>query len=310
MHIGEIEQVSNIGATPCIDRLIRVAHDEQVAMVFNKLFHERDLQRVDILKLVDHDVFKTLLPLQRNIGEMVENMQRDNDEIVVIEPEAFLLLIQIPIENDVVHLARIKVFLLELRQRKRDKIDVIIGALNRFQNLDHIARLAEGFLAQGDFALIVNHLQHRIDIGIVEHQKALRVPHGMRIFLQHRNAEAMERANVARIVIARHATNTLAHFIGRLIAERDAQNIARQNAQVVDQVREPMRERARFARASTRNHANEALSRGNSFELRSVQLRLLRRRKPCSFLYIREICLLVFHAEQYSKSEQVFLYKS
>ena len=71
-----------------------------------------------------------------------------------------------------------------------------------------------------------------------------------------------------------------------------------------------MRERARFARTRTRDHANEALSRGNGFELRSVQLRLLRRRKPRSFLYVREICLLVFHAEQYSKSEQVFLYKS
>lgn len=310
MCIGEIEQVPNISATPCINRLIRVAHDEQIAVVFNKLFHERDLQRVDILKLVDHDVLKTLLPLQRDIGEMVENMQRDNDEVVVIESKAFFLLIQITVENDVVHLARIKVFLLELRQRKRDKVEIIIGALYRFQNLDHIARLAEGFLAQGDFALIVNHLQHRIDIGIVEHQKALRIPHGMRIFLQHRNAEAMERANVARIVIARHTTNALPHFVGRLIAKRDAQNIARQNAQVVDQVREPMRERARFARASTRNHANEALSRGNGFELRSVQLKLLRRRKPRSFLYAREICLLVFHAEQYSKSEQVFLYKS
>ena len=120
----------------------------------------------------------------------------------------------------------------------------------------------------------------------------------------------MERANVARIVIARHATNALAHFVGRFVAERDAQNIARQNAQVVDQVREPVRERARFARTRTRDHANEALSRGNGFELRSVQLRLLRRRKPRSFLYVREICLLVFHAEQYSKSEQVFLYKS
>ena len=67
-----------------------------------------------------------------------------------------------------------------------------------------------------------------------------------------------------------------------------------------------MRERARFARTRTRDHANEALSRGNGFELRSVQLRLLRRRKPCGFLYVREICLLVFHAKQYSKSEQVF----
>lgn len=95
MCIGEIEQVSNIGTAPRINRLIRIANDEQIAVVFNEFFHERDLQRVDILKLVDHDVFKTLLPLQRNIGEMVENMQRDNDEVVVIESKAFLLLIQI-----------------------------------------------------------------------------------------------------------------------------------------------------------------------------------------------------------------------
>ena len=28
VRIGEIEQVPNVGATPCINRLIRVAHDE------------------------------------------------------------------------------------------------------------------------------------------------------------------------------------------------------------------------------------------------------------------------------------------
>ena len=310
MRIGEIEQIANVGATPRINRLIGIAHDEQITVVFNELFHECDLQGVDILEFVDHDILETPLPLQSNVGEMVENMKCNDDEVVVIEPKAFLLLIQITVENDVVHRTRIKIFLLEFRQWKRDKVDVIVGALHRFQHLDHVARFAEGFLAQGDFAFLINHLQHCINIGIVEHQKALRVPHGMRIFLQYRNAEAVERANIARVIIARHAANALAHFVCRLVAERDAQNIARQNAQVVDQVRKPMRERARFARARTGNHANEALGRGNGFELRSVQLRLFRRRKPCSLLYTREICLLVFHAKQYSKSEQVFLYKS
>ena len=93
MRIGEIEQIANVGAAPCINRLIGIAHDEQIAVVFNELFHERDLQRIDILEFIDHDVFKTLLPLQGDVGEMVENMKRNDDEVVVIEAKAFLLLI-------------------------------------------------------------------------------------------------------------------------------------------------------------------------------------------------------------------------
>ena len=51
----------------------------------------------------------------------------------------------------------------------------------------------------------------------------------MNVFLQHRNAETVECADVARIVVARQRADARAHFRGRLVREGDAENVRGEN---------------------------------------------------------------------------------
>ena len=97
----EIQQILDVRAAPGVDRLVRVAHDEEVAVIAAQHLHQLILQRVDILKLVDHDVFEPLLPLEPDVLVLLENIERELDEVVVVEAEALFLLIEIAVEDDV-----------------------------------------------------------------------------------------------------------------------------------------------------------------------------------------------------------------
>ena len=98
----EVEQVLDVGAAPRVDGLVGVSDDEQVAVVALEHLHELMLKPVDVLELVDHDVFEALLPLEAQVLAATEDLEREDDQVVVIEAEAFLLLIQIAVEQDVV----------------------------------------------------------------------------------------------------------------------------------------------------------------------------------------------------------------
>ncbi len=59
---------------------------------------------------------------------------------------------------------------------------------------------------------------------------------------------------------------------GGFVGERGAQDVARHDSQVVDQVGEPFRERAGFPRARSRDNAHEPLGRRDRLHLRGVEL--------------------------------------
>ena len=65
-------------------------------------FHQLVLQAVDVLEFVDHDVLQALLPLGADRGILLEDVKREFDQVVVVEPEALFLLIQVSVKNDVV----------------------------------------------------------------------------------------------------------------------------------------------------------------------------------------------------------------
>ena len=54
----------------------------------------------------------------------------------------------------------------------------------------------------------------RVDVGIIQHQKALRVLHGVAVLLQNGDTEAVERVDIARVVVAGQGVDTLAHLVG------------------------------------------------------------------------------------------------
>ena len=267
----EIEQVLHVCPTPRVDGLVGVSHDEEIAVVGAQHLHELVLKTVDVLELVDHDVLEALLPFELHALVQGENVQRELDEVVVVKREALLLLVQIPVEDDVLDCFCLHVLLVEQLGGKPDHILVIGGPLEDLHDLDHVARLGKRHVAQRQAALVVDGLQHRVDVGVIEHEKALGVRHDVGVLVQHRDAKAVKRVDEAGVVITRELVYALAHLASRLIGKGHAQDVARQDAQLFDQVGEAMRERPRLARAGAGDDAHVPFRRGHGLELGVVE---------------------------------------
>ena len=192
------------------------------------------MEQVDILKFVDHDVFQPPLPFQPDVVVLLENIQGKLDEVVVIEAEAFLFLIQIAVEDDVRSRRGFVVLLFQPLQRHRNHVGVIFRFLDELAHFYHIPGGGKGHIAQRQPPFFVNHLEHGVDIGIIEDEKILGILDGVAVFLQDRYAEAVERIDVARVVVACQVVNAPTHFRRRLIRKGDAEDVARQDAQLVD----------------------------------------------------------------------------
>ena len=210
----EIQQILDVRAAPGVDRLVRVAHDEEVAVIAAQHLHQLVLQRVDILKFVDHDVFEPLLPLEPDVLVLLENIERELDEVVVVEAEALFLLIEIAVEDDVPRRVGALVLFAQRVERHRDHVLVILRLLKELSDLDHVPCGGIGHVAQCEAALFVDDAEHRVDVGIIQHQKALRVLHGVAVLLQNGDTEAVERVDIARVVVAGQGVDTLAHLVG------------------------------------------------------------------------------------------------
>ena len=210
----EIQQILDVRAAPGVDRLVRVAHDEEVAVIAAQHLHQLVLQRVDILKLVDHDVFEPLLPLEPDVLVLLENIERELDEVVVVEAEALFLLIEIAVEDDVPRRVGALVLFAQRVERHRDHVLVILRLLKELSDLDHVPCGGIGHVAQCEAALFVDDAEHRVDVRIIQHQKALRVLHGVAVLLQNGDTEAVERVDIARVVVAGQGVDTLAHLVG------------------------------------------------------------------------------------------------
>ena len=64
-------------------------------------FHQLILEGVDVLEFIDHDVFQPLLPFLADVFPFFENMQRELDQVVVIQTEAFLFLVEVTEKDDI-----------------------------------------------------------------------------------------------------------------------------------------------------------------------------------------------------------------
>ena len=233
--------------------------------------HEAVLRLVDVLELVDHDVLEALLPLLADVLVLGEDVQRELDEVVVVEAEALLLFIEIAVEENVLLRLRPVVLLLERGERQSNELLVVVGLLHELAHLEHVARLAVRHIAQGQAALLIDLGEHVVDVGVVEHEETLRVADGMAVLLQDGDAEAVERVDVARVVVARQGVNAAAHLCRRLVGKRHAEDVARQDAELLDEVGKAMRERPRLPGTRARQHTHKALCRRHRLALRIVE---------------------------------------
>ncbi len=268
----EVKQEAHVGAAPGVDGLVGVADDEEVVVQALEDLHELVLGRVDVLELVDHDVLEAALPLEADVLARREHVQREEDEVVVVEAEALLLLVEVAVEEDVLDRGRLVVLGLELLEREVDEELVVVALAHALAHLEHVARTGVGHVAQRDAALLVDDGEHLVDVGVVEHEEALGVAEGAGVLLKDADAEAVEGVDVGSVVVAGEVVDALAHLVGGLVGEGHAEDVAGHDAELVDEVGEAAAERAGLAGARARDHAHVALGGGDRLALGVVEV--------------------------------------
>ena len=275
-HLGEVfievQQVFHIGAPPGVDGLVRVAHDEQVLMIAAKHLHQLILQRVDVLKLVYHDVLQALLPLEFDALVLLKDVEGELDEVVVVQAEALLLLVEVAVKDDVLRLYGVQVLLPQGVQRHGEHVQVVVRVFEQLAYLNHVPGVPVGHLPQGQAALLIDDLEHGVNVGVVQHQEALGVLHGVAVLLEDGHAEAVEGVDVAGVVVPGEGVNPLAHLVGGLVGEGDAQDVPRQDAQLVHQEGKSVGQRPGLPRAGPGDDPDEALSGSDSLPLGRIQV--------------------------------------
>ena len=209
-------------------------------------FHQLILNPVDILKLVNHNIFKALLPFLADLVISLENVQNKFQQVVIVQPEALFFLIQVTVKNYVVSLCRSKVFLVNLIQTHADKIFVVVGLFEKFFDFNHVARVRKSHLPQSKTTLLVNYLKHCINIRIIQNEKTFRVRDSMRIFLKNAYTKTVESGNVTCVIVAGELTDSVSHFGCGFIRKSNAENVRWKNTDFVYKVGKTVGECAGF----------------------------------------------------------------
>ena len=134
---------------------------------------------------------------------LAEDVQREFDEIVIVQPKAFFLLIEIAVEQNFLGGNRVQIFFAQIVQGQGDQVEIVFRLFEQLLDFEHIAGIAERHVPQREAALLIDDFQHFVDIGIVEHQKAFRIADRKAVLLQNRDAKAVERVDIAGVVVAR-----------------------------------------------------------------------------------------------------------
>ena len=161
---GKIHQETPICSPPAVNSLVRVTHHEQVPVPGAQRFHQLILEGVDVLEFVDHDVLQPLLPFQTDVFPFFENMQRELDQVVVIQSKTFLFLIEITEKNDILCPDCCVILFFQRFQGKGNHVLVIFRSFEQLLYLDHIPGHGKGHVPQGQAPLFVYDLQHGVDV--------------------------------------------------------------------------------------------------------------------------------------------------
>ena len=141
-----------------------------------------------------------------------------------------------------------------------------------FRRRNAIANVIDRPALRIQIELAVDIFHEALRIVIVVDGEALVETELLAIDAQNAHAHAMEsRHPHATRARAHEPAQTLAHLGGRLVGERDSQNLPGLHAIVGEHMRDAIREHARFARTGTRKHEQRALGAQHGLALRGVQ---------------------------------------
>ncbi len=254
-------QVVDGGAAPAVDALVVVAHGREARTfrIAHQLLEQFVLHRVRVLVFVDQHVLEQLLPLRARLLVSLQQLQRKADQVVEVDGAVGGEALFVELHHACGHL--------------------LVGILGRRGR--HVARDARVLpqadgplplareLVVGGAAGVLEHAHHvvRVEDGELRLQAQLGA-----VLAQHAHAQRVERADrqVLRGLGADELLGALAHFLRRLVGERDGRDVLRRQA-VLQQPHDLVRDHARLARTRAGQHQARAVEVVHRLHLGVVQ---------------------------------------
>ena len=91
----EVEDISQVGPAPLVDRLIGIADDAQVAMHFGKPADQQILRAIRVLVFIHHHESELVRVFLANVLRLFEEVDRLEQEVVEVQRGAFLQGLQV-----------------------------------------------------------------------------------------------------------------------------------------------------------------------------------------------------------------------
>ena len=206
---------------------------------------------VRVLVLVDEDVAERLLPLAPRLREALQHLHGEHEQVVEVDRVGAVQRALV----EVVHLGH------RLVPEGADPAQVLLGGderVLRVRDLRVDAPRREPLRVLAELLEAVLHDAHLV--GLVVDRERRPVAEPLRLAAQHAAAGGVEGEDPDRARRrAEHALQPLAHLAGRLVRERDREDLVRLHPHGADQVRDAVRQHARLARARARDDQHRAL---------------------------------------------------
>ena len=215
----ELEDVADVGAAAAVDRLVRVADDEDVAVLLGEELEQPVLRVVRVLVLVDEDVAERFLPLLARLGEALEHVDREEEHVVEVDGvrgEEPLLVQVVDLRDRLVVEARDALRVLVRGDERVLRVrDLGVDAARR-EALRVALELLEAALHEPDL------------VGLVVDREVGAVAEPLRLAAQDPAARGVERHHPGGARgRADEVADALAHLPRRLVRERDREDLGR-----------------------------------------------------------------------------------
>ena len=261
----ELEDVADVGAAERIDGLVGIADDADVAVLAAEELKQPVLRVVRILVLVDEDVAERLLPAFPSLGEPLEHLDGQHEQVVEVDrvrrSEA-LLVLAVDLGDG-------------LLVEGGDPLRVLAGP---DQGVLRVRDLCVDAARREALRILVEALETLLReanlVGLVVDREARLVAQTRRFLAEDPAAGGMEGQHPHRPYdAAEQIAEPRAHLVRRLVRERDRENLRGLDAAREDEMRDPVGEHARLAGAGPGDDQHRALGREHCVALGRIQLR-------------------------------------
>ena len=238
----KIQDVSKVGTTERIDRLVIVTDDTEVSVALCEKLDQDVLAVVRVLILVDKNVAELLLIHRKNIRILLEKAYGIKQDIVKVHRV----------------IGKEPVVIAAVDPRDRRKTHVASGQSGKlFRRLHVVFRLADDGLHQTrreklvvEFHLLNDFLDDLELVIRIQDRIRRRVIQKLRVAAQDTGKHGVEGSDphVSRSV-ADQGVDTFPHLVCGLVGERNSKDIRWPDPSNTDQIRDTVRDHARFSRA-------------------------------------------------------------